>query len=221
MTNPYWPLPTPDSLGEIIGADDVRDNVKATIDTWAPFYLSALSARLATAGRIGGKGQPNNPLPSFGTWTNQPAHRSWGTGQPAAYLVTVPATSGTPDLQGNRKYIAIWRVQVNIQVFGTTWQEAADLVSWYEKVVRWCVLQHRSLGGFAMSTKWAGVQYSATVHDSSRTLGQAVIGFDVQVGDVIDLGRGPSTVPTGIPPQDPTVETVIVDLTRVPVTDEV
>lgn len=223
MTNAYWPLPTPDSLGEIIGADDVRDNVKATIDKWAPYYLGVLSGRLAVLGRIGGAKQPNNPLPSFGTWTNQPTHRSWGTGQAAAYLVTVAATVGTPDLQGNRQYIATWRSHVNLQVFGTTWQEAADLVSWYEKVIRWCILQHKGLDDFAMTTKWAGVQYSATEHSSTRTLGQAVIGFDVQVGDVIDISRGPKTVPTnaGPPPQDPTVEEVIVGLTRVPVTEDI
>ena len=215
----YWPTPTPDQLGAMIGADDVRDNVKATILTWSDYYLGVLSTRLAAAGRIGGVvdgvKQPPNPLPSFGKWVNEPKFRNLGTGEPASFLVTVPATTGTPVLQGNREYIATWRVQVEVRVFGTSWEEAADLTSWYEKVVRWCVLQHRSLGGFAMGTKWIGVQYTGEEHTSTRTVGRAVLGFDVEVADVTDV-RGPSIVPTVPPGDDPTVLTEIITLTRIP-----
>lgn len=212
MTNAYWPTPAPDSLGNILGADDVRDAVKATILTWSPYYLRALSSRLFDAGRIGktvsGVKQPPYPLPPFGVWVNEPRFRNVGTGEPPAFLVTVPATVGTPDLHGDRSYTASWRVQVTVRVFGTSWEEAVDLVSWYEKVVRWSVIQHRSLGGLAMSTKWAGTQYTGEEHTSTRTEGQAVLGFDVQLADVVEV-RGPSVVPDDLPGQDPSVETVL------------
>ncbi len=219
-----WTPPQPDSLGALVGADDVRDAVKATIDKWSAYYLGVLSGRLEAAGRIGNaKGLPTAPLPTFGTWVNEPNWRSIGTGQPAAFLVTVPATVGSPVEQGTGEVMATWRAQVSVQVFGTTWQNAADLTSWYEKAVRWCILQHRGLGDFAQATKWMGTSYSGKEHSSSRTEGRAVLGFNVVVTDAIEMFRGPKTVPTtaGPPAPDPTVETVIFDLTRVPVTDEV
>lgn len=216
-TNPYWPLPSPDSLGGMIGADDVAEAIEATILEWSPYYLAVLSTRLLDAGKIGGHDQPTAPLKPFGKWRNESDKRSIGTGTPASFEVRVPATVGDPYLDDARRYIATWRAQITVQTFGTSWQNARDFTSWYEKAVRWSILQHRSLGDFAMSTKWRGAQYSGKEHSSSRTEGQAVLGFDVQVRDVTDLGRGPATVPTPpvAPPQDPTVETTSVTVTNV------
>lgn len=214
MTNLFWPTPAPDQLGPMIGPGDVRDAVKATILEWETWYLSVLSTRLT--GKIGGRSQPANPLPNFGTWVNEPANRSWGTGQPAAFLVTVPATVGVPDRQGSGLVNATWRAQVEVQVFGTTWEETTDLVGWYQSVILWSLLQHSSLGGFAMATKWVGSQYRREVHTSTRTSGHCVLGFDVKVADVIDTNRGPSVVPSGAPGQDPTVLTTPFTLTRTP-----
>jgi hypothetical protein len=106
--------------------------------------------------------------------------------------------------------VATWRATVSVTVFGTSWQQARDMTSWYEKVVRWCILQHRSLGGFALMTTWAGTQYREIDHSSSRALDEAIIGFDVKVAETIDVGRGPASVPVPpfVPPQDPTLETV-------------
>jgi hypothetical protein len=217
-TNPYWPLPIPDSLGPLVGADDVRDSLKATIDEWSPFYLAVISSRLAEAQRIGGPSQAPNPLQSFGTWVNEPEARSWGTGMPACYLVTCPGTIGEPRIEGSRKVWATWRAQVIVNVFGTDWQLTADLTSWYEKAVRASVLQHGSLGGISDKTRWVGNTYAGKEHEGNRVFGQLVMGFDVLTPDVIDLSRGPATVPDPPipPPDDPTVETVDVAVDRVP-----
>lgn len=220
-TNVYWPEPYPDSLGGLVGADDVRDNVESTIVTWSAFYLTALSGRLAFDNRIGGANQPPNPLPDFSDWPNQSQFRNYGVGQAASFYVTVPGTSGVPELQGNRNYIATWRAQVEVSVLGTTWKEAADLVSWYEKVVRWCIIQHRSLGGFAMATAWAGATYTPGEHTSTRTEANAILGLDVTVNDVIDATGGPATVPSGIPTGDPTVLTTDVTIIKVPDTQPI
>lgn len=215
--NPNWPTPIPDALGPLVGADDVRDALKATIDLWSAYYLNVVSQRLFVANRIGGTNQPPNPLPNFGTWVNEPSFRSIGSGQPAACLVTCPGTVGTPDAQGTGKVRASWRGIAVVQVFGTDWQEAADLTNWYEKCIRWCVLQHRSLGGFAAATKWTGSAYSAIEHSSTRTEGRVQVGFDVDVPNVIDMTRGPATpTPPGPPPADPTVEFTILEMTKYP-----
>jgi hypothetical protein len=223
MTNAEWPLPYPDQLGPNIGADDCRDAMKATILEWAPYYGAILSQRLFTAGRIGVPGEIENPLPDFGTWVNAPDFRAWGTGQPACFLVTVPSTVGEPELQGNRQYIGVWRVQVLVQVFGTSWEQAADLLSWYDKIVRWSVLQHPSLGGFAMQTRWAGVQYRGDEHEGTRTVAQAIQAYNVKVANVLDVARGPATVPLlpEPPPFDPTVESTVLDITNVPPSESV
>lgn len=219
MTNPAWPLPSPDALGPMVGADDIRDAVKATIDAWSPYYLGVISQRLTAAGRIlpGRKTQ----LPNFGHWRNDPQHRNLGAGQPAACLVTVPATVGVPKRMGTGLVWATWRSQVHVVVYGTDWQEAADLTSWYEKAVRWCILQHRSLGGVANTTTWVGSQYSMVQQTGTRTVDQVVLGFDVVVPDVVDTTRGPiepPKLPTP-PTPDPTVEDVVLDLVKVPVNE--
>lgn len=215
-TNAYWPLPEPDALGPLIGADDVADAVEATLATWAPFYVGALSGRLQAAGKIGGRSQPSAPLHVFGKWTNEGEYRSIGTGTPAAYEVRVTGTVGEPQRQGTGLYIATWRSQVTVTAFGTTWQEARDFTSWYEKIVRWSLMQHKSLGGFAQTTKWVGVAYQLIEHSSSRSLGQVVIGLDVRVPDVLNDTRGPAEVPVPplVPAQDPTAETITATVTN-------
>lgn len=208
MTNIFWPPPTPDSLGPLLGADDVRDAIKATLDTWTPYYIAIESERLVGAGKIGGANQPTNPLPIFGTWVNELTHRNVGTGQPAAYEVTCPGTVGPPELSGVQQ-CATYAGVIRVQVFGTDWQEAADLTSYYEKAVRWAILQHRSLGHFAQATKWVGTAYEGIAHSSTRTEGIATCRYDVRVLNVTQVDRGPATVPAqpwvAAPPQDPTV----------------
>jgi hypothetical protein len=214
QTNPYWPTATPDSIGPIIGADDVRDAVNTVIATWAPYYLGVLSAKLVAAGKL----QAGTHLPAFGKWVDEPDFRSLGTGQPAACLVTSPGTVGQPVLQASGLYIATWRVQVAVQVFGTDWQQAADRTSWYEKAVRLSVLQNRSLGGFANATLWAGSAYERRWHEQTRTEGVATLGFDVEVFDVTSVLGGPDVVPDNfdVPPSNPTALTADVELVRDP-----
>jgi hypothetical protein len=216
MTNVEWPLPQPDSLGPNLGADDVADAVVATLDEWTPFYVAMISGRVTAAGKIGGRSQPTTPLAPFGHWINEDEYRNVGTGRPAGYEVRVPATVGEPRRKGSGLYVATWRVQVNVQYWGTDWQESRDGTSWYEKATRWSILQHRSLGGFANSTTWKGTSFQRGGHSSSRTEGIAVIGFDVEVLDSINDTRGPATVPAPplVPDQDPTVATTSVTLTN-------
>jgi hypothetical protein len=221
MTNLYWPTTNePDTLGPLLGADDVRDAMRDTIDLWAPYYIGVLSERLYAASRIGNKNPNPNPLPNFGKWTNTPDYRTIGTGQPASYQVRVIGADDT-EMQANGRVAAMYRCRVDLQCWGTSWFEAADLTSWYEKVIRWCILQHRSLGGLANATRWISTSYSGTEHSSTRTLGEAVVMFDVALLNTIDMSAGPLAplTPPNPPPPDYTVETVLVDLTKVPVTE--
>jgi hypothetical protein len=222
LYNVFWPLPQPDSVGPIIGADDVRERMRYIIEKWSPYYISILSQRLEAAGLIGADSPNDAPLPMFGSWVNQPEFRTYGTGISPTFLVTVPEVVGKPCLQGNGLYIAVYRAQVVVQVFGTNWEEAADTVSWYEKVIRWSVLQNRSLEQFAMSTAWDAVTYRGDEHDGTRTVAQAVMYFNVQVRDVISVNFpvGAVPFPPDPPPQDPQVERTVVTFDKF-VVDEV
>lgn len=217
MSNIYFPQPEPDSLGAIVGSDDVRDAVAATIGTWSPFYIAVLSTRLAAAGKIGptgplnGQNQPiiPTPLSAFGTWENEPTFRNVGTGMPAAYLVSSPGTAQRPERAGDGSWRAVYAAMVQVQVFGLDWQTTADLTSWYEKAVRWSIMQHRSLGGFAENTAWMGTVYEKGRHFAKRVEGVARIRFDVRVLDILEDNRGPKTLPPPpfvAPTLDPTVE---------------
>lgn len=213
-SNPVWPVPEPDAAGPIRGADTARDAVRDTIDLWSPYYLGVLSKRLAATGRI------QKPLQHFGHWRNTPSYRSIGTGQPAAFMVTVAATMKDPDVQANGLVIATWRTQVRVLVYGTTWQQASDRTAWYEQAVLLSVLQHRGLGGVAKATKWAGSAYAVAEHTSTRTVQQVTIGLDVTLDNVLSVRAGPATPPTsGTPGQDPTADDVVVNLTKVPITE--
>lgn len=216
--NVFWPLRQPDPVGPIIGADDVRDRVKHIIEKWSPYYIATVSERLEDGGKIGGDGQMDAPLPDFGVWTNEPQYRTFGTGQSPSFLVTVPQIIGEPVCRSDGSYIAVFRAQVITEVFGTTWEEAADLIAWYETVVRLCILQNRSLEQFAMSTKWSGMTIRSEEHDGTRTRAQAVSLFDVQVGNVINVLFSPTEppFPPEPPPPDETVESTLVTVLRVP-----
>jgi hypothetical protein len=224
VTNTAWPLPLPDALGNLLGADDVRDAVKATIDLWSPYYLGVLSQRLAAANRIGGQVdgviQPPNPLPSFSVFTNEPTHRNLGSGCAADYRVTCPGTVGEPHVEGSGYVRATYRANVAVDVFGTDWQSTADLTSWYEKVVRWCIVQHRALGGIANASKWIGSEYKPVDHTSTRTQGQVMLGFNVAVAETVFV-NGPTTIPTtpGPPTDDPTVEFIEISLDKEPISE--
>jgi hypothetical protein len=214
--NRYWPSAAPDPLGPLLGADDVRDATRAVIETWSPYYLSIVSQRLLAAGKLGEGSPYPNPLRDFEYWTLEPSNRAGGTGSSPVFLVTVPNTIGKPRLRGNGTYISVWRSQVLVDVYGKTWEAAADLVSFYEKAVRLSVLQHRSLGGLAMSTSWQGTQLRASEHAGTRVEAQAILAFDVQVDGSASILGAPAAplAPAQPPPADPTVETTVVQVSN-------
>ena len=85
MTSVYWPLPSPDSLGTLVGADDVRNAVKDTITEWSPYYLAIISERLVDAGILPGA---DAPLDNFGKW-DRDTFRNYSTVSGVASEVTM------------------------------------------------------------------------------------------------------------------------------------
>ena len=215
MTNAYWPTQTPDQFGPIVGGDDVRSALVATINLYAPSYIAEVSARMMASGAIA------TPLDEFGTWRNEPDYRTLTTNRAPAYMVQVQGTQGVPETFGNGLVAAKWLVDVETVVWGTDWQDTQTLVLAYDKILRSIILQHRSLGGVVNGTAWLGTVYKELDRVNTRTLGGSTSRYAVTVLDSVNVNGGPLAAPLYPVPLDDTVGSVNVTVTGVPISQAV
>jgi len=203
---PQVPFPptTPDLFGPIVGADDVRQAVRATLQTWSQTYINELAYR---TGR---------QLKDFRSFAYQYEYRTLTVDQSPACWVTVPGTRGQPERQGSGPIRVHWVSDVSVVVNGGLWAETADLVALYLKAVRTIILQHGSLQGFAESTMWLSERYAPVGNEAAgRTLGVGVATFEHVVANCVNWQAGPKTVPIGAgTTPGPTVASVNVTLTK-------
>lgn len=191
---PVMPVLTP-KLGKFMGPADVRRAVRDTLAVWAPTYLAEAQRRTAGLNLL-------DPLvSSFDEWVNQPGIEVVNPGQVPRYVVTVPGSIGTPRRAGDGSYRAIWRVVVDIWLYGPDYQTTEDLLGWYVTALRELLVQHGSLGGFAETTQWVSEQYGPAAPPTAfHSWGRASLTMAVSVDGMMSAYAGP-----GVPPADPTV----------------
>jgi hypothetical protein len=80
----------------------------------------------------------------------------------------------------------------------TSRETTADLVELYTAAVRMAMLQHPSLDGLALGTRWIDESYDELEYDDSRTIAAGLVNFGVDIDAVVDAFGGPKT-----PPDDP------------------
>lgn len=193
-------------IGPLIGADEVCGAVETTLTTWLPSVLAEINAAHSTA----------LTLP---TTYDMPDARSLqsGSAEIPAVVVSSAGVTGTPERDPDGMYRASWTVIVSAFARGDDYRNTAQNVRGYALAVRTCLLQHPSLGGFASEVVWTGEEYAALASESARTIGGAFVTFTVTVDDVIDATAGPAappTTPTLISPDDPTVLTTELLVTK-------
>lgn len=196
MTDLYQP---------IIGADDVRAAYKAHLVAWTPAYL----AEVARQAGIAPADQPR--FESFEIRSDNVLDN----------FAQLPALSvqcdeiepigshadGSIDVRAN--------VIVRVYAGATTHEESTQLVARMAKAVRAAVLQHRTIGGLALTTVWVSEVYAEPRPDerAEAFAGGAAIIFDSTVCDVTDHTAGPRTPPAdplATPDDVPTADTVTV-----------
>lgn len=85
-------------------------------------------------------------------------------------------------------YDATWELVATIVCRGETADETARQARAWGLVVRTCLLAHSGLNGFG-SLRWADESYTPIPVKSARTLGGAVVVFQVEVDHVAAHGR--------------------------------
>jgi hypothetical protein len=175
-----WDLSyTTDSFGPLYGGHSVQEAFYNTLQEWLPTYIAEINRQIGTT-----------VLYEPYEYRHRPEFRTMPRGVSAAILVEVPNTIGTPQVYHN-VIRTDWRVEVMVYVYGTKdWQETQALTSAYAAAVRGAIIQHRGLGGFAVTTNWEGEQYLEGEHTSGRTTGVAHLRFSVTVGNAMNVFAG-------------------------------
>jgi hypothetical protein len=63
------------------------------------------------------------------------------------------------------------------------------------------MLQHPSLNGLALGTRWIDESYDELDYDDSRTIAAGLVSLGIEIDAVVDAFGGPKT-----PPDDPCVD---------------
>lgn len=144
--------------------------------------------------------------------------------------VTSPGEAATPVREDEGLYTRWFEIDVIVVVGADALEDTRMLRSVWEDAVVACVMQHRSLGGFAISTD-LGPQRTADVPldvNDERTLQATLTPFVVEVTGTLDPTAGPAVfIPDpgdGTPdpyPDDPEAEEVIVDYTPIGLDEEI
>jgi hypothetical protein len=190
MSYVAFPPDAPDVYGQVLSAYDVRQALLETIQTWSPQYITEIASVKAVT------------MAPFGLWEAIPENRALPPDLTAACWTTCTTTDPKrpPQRQGDGTYAAVWVADANIVLFGTDWQTTVDLIANYSAAVRALVLQHGSLGGFAVTTKWLGEASKELEHQRTRTVQLAVISFAVTVQGAVNTLVGPTTPTPPTPP---------------------
>jgi hypothetical protein len=197
-----------DTFGPLYGGHSVQEAFYRTLEKWFPTYIAEFN-------RVLGSRVLEKPF----EYRHRPEYRTLPRNATAAVLVSVPSTSGLPEVyqDGVRTN---WQVDVMVYIYGTKdWQETEALTQAYAACIRACIIQNRGLEGFAETTMWDGEQYLEGEHSSGRTTGISHVRFVVTVGNAMNIYGGlplSQFAPTGANTQ-PSVE----EPSPVPVSEEV
>ena len=147
------------------------------------------------------RGYETGSLPIPGApqvWPDDVPEDRWPEHQLPAIGIGSPGTVGEPEKDGNGYFRATWNIGIGITVSAATPAATHKLAKVYGAAIRMCLLQHRSLGGFAVGLDWGGETYTALGVANSRSQAIAVNSFMVTVGEVISVNYGPVTRPRAI-----------------------
>lgn len=181
----------------ILTGPQVADAARSVLDRWLVVYIAELERQLDLAPRT------ISPPKSVRTFADNDEITKRPEQATPAVVIMAPGITERPERDGDSSYRAVWGLAVGAVVSARGNQEAAEvLAARYAAAIRACLIQHRTLEGFATGVDWVTESYDELPSQASRTLAACRVVFEVEVRDVVTSSAGP----TGEPPDDPYAE---------------
>lgn len=169
-------------FGNIKTAGAVEGAVLGIVQKWLPTYVAELE-------RQTGRAVPSVARPrSYGVTYDLD---NWPENQLPAILVVAAGTDGEPEEEGGGVFSAWWSVGVSAVLTAPDAVNVKRNSQLYAAAIRALVVQHRNLGGFAMTTDWVAEEFAESTADQNRSLAITLNSFRVKVRDVVTSYAGP------------------------------
>lgn len=195
----------PNVFGPMVDGTMVEIAAEETIKIWLPTYLAEYERRHDI---------PAKTLPALRSFASATEFDHWPEEQLPGCIVISAGLLSPPERYGDGMMSAEWACGVAVLTSGQDRTQSLRLAKIYIACIRWLMLQHPSLGGFATEVRWVDETYDDMAPEMDRTLANGILQLGVRVENVVDARTGPITVPTPdpyTPPPEPhTVETVFI-----------
>lgn len=204
VTNPVF--------GRILLASDIEEAVTVTLQKWYPAYLAELARQLDIS--------PND-LPRPQNYTNRNSFDTTIGEKIPKVVVISPGLMGPPLMRGGGMYAATWRLGVGVATADKEEDVANMHVKAYAAATRAILLQATedlalNLDGFAHIT-WLEESYDdMAIPNQHQLYKSASLFFAIDVENVVTKGKGPSTPTITAPPALTTVQTIDIDVVKLP-----
>lgn len=178
---------------DIKGGHTLELQVKVVLQRWLPTYLAEVERQ---------HDLDAGTLPRPRSWKRTNEFNKWPEDQIPAIIIISPGLVGKPIRHG-KQYHGKFALAVAALVSGREPGVARDVAGLYTAAIRACLLQRRSLEGFARGTDWVQERYDDIRSTESRNLASGQCVFEVELENVVSWGVGPIT--PSEPPIDPNV----------------
>jgi hypothetical protein len=195
----------------ILVASKVEEAVIDTLVKWLPTYVREVERQL---------GLDVGVVDTPAYYTNRNSF-DVQAGEPFPRVVVVsPGLAGAPLANGAGQYRATWRVGAGVAIAASTELRANLEAKVYGAAVRSILLHKQSLGGLANSVRWIDESYDdLPIPSQSKLYKAAGVYFEVDCEDVVTKWAGPEK-PDDEPYAYGTAQSVIIDIVKIPVPDE-
>jgi hypothetical protein len=168
--------------GRIVTGMDVRAAAQATLERWLPSYLAEMQR------------QKNLTLPpvrhySTGIDPATPADKLPGV------VLVAPGITGTPERRGAGVYDAWWALGVGVVVAHELRDTACLWAETYTGAIKACLVQQKSLGGFAADLEWVDEEVTQADWNTTYSVWAGALEFTVLVPAVLDSSGGLASPP--------------------------
>jgi len=173
------------TIGQIVTGEAVEVAMLDTLQTWLQTYIAEIERQT---------GRDPESIPMIRSWSTSTQFDAQSEDQLPRVMLIATGMSGEPQRDGSGSYDARWGVAVGVIASASTQSATNALAKLYAAAIRTAVVQHRSLGGFALGTEWLDERYDDLTTDGIRTLAGARLVFEVEVADIV-RSNGPRDVP--------------------------
>jgi len=211
------------AFGPFVGGDDVEDYLQAVLERWFPSYLWEVERH--TGSQPGSLPLPRSLVRSSGV-------EKFPEDQTPALMLASPGLTDPPVADGGGYYTATWQAILAVQIVAGPNRRALELARWYTLALRACVLQQQQDPGITTRLRnvrvdWRDERYDLLETVDDRTVCVGRVEVAVTASEVLQRGLGP--LEPMIPPQPgpdplspgwPPATSVVVDVQKIPISEE-